>query len=168
MKIAIAWLGAAMAFLAFPVAAQAASAVPQFQVDPFWPKPLPNNWILGQVSGIATDKYDRIWVVHRPGSLTPRERKVMERVVLGMLNKQIADELQRTEKTIKVHRSYIMQKMRASPLAELVRMAESWESRGKRNTLSTRRCPGARFDRPGADHRPGLSLPGLADLPVVA
>jgi len=48
--------------------------VPQFQVEPFWPKPLPNNWILGQVSGIATDKYDRIWVAHRPGSLTPRER----------------------------------------------------------------------------------------------
>ena len=39
---------------------------PQFQVDPFWPKPLPNNWILGQVAGIATDKYDRIWVVQRP------------------------------------------------------------------------------------------------------
>src|ERR1700719_240971 len=47
---------------------------PQFQVDPFWPKLLPNNWILGQVSGIATDKYDRIGVVHRPGTLTPRER----------------------------------------------------------------------------------------------
>ena len=57
-------------------------------------------------------------------SLTPRERKVMERVVLGMLNKQIAAELQRTEKTIKVHRSHIMQKMRARSLAELVRMAE--------------------------------------------
>ena len=48
----------------------------------------------------------------------------MERVVLGMLNKQIADELQRTEKTSKVHRSHIMQKMRARSLAELVRMAE--------------------------------------------
>jgi FixJ family two-component response regulator len=58
------------------------------------------------------------------GSLTPCERKVMEGVVLGMLNKQIADELQRTEKTIKVHRSHIMQKMRARSLAELVRMAE--------------------------------------------
>ena len=56
-----------------PLAAQGATAVPQFQVDPFWPKPLPNNWIMGQVSGIATDKYDRIWVVHRPGSLTERE-----------------------------------------------------------------------------------------------
>ena len=41
---------------------------------PSWPKPLPNNWILGQVAGIATDKYDRIWVVQRPLSLTPRER----------------------------------------------------------------------------------------------
>jgi DNA-binding beta-propeller fold protein YncE len=58
---------------ALPASAQTA-AVPQFQVDPFWPKPLPNNWILGQVSGIATDKHDRIWVVHRPRTLTERER----------------------------------------------------------------------------------------------
>ncbi len=34
--------------------AQSAEPAPQFQVDPFWPKPLPNNWLLGQVSGIAT------------------------------------------------------------------------------------------------------------------
>jgi hypothetical protein len=54
--------------------AQKASSVPSFQADPFWPKPLPNNWILGQVSGIATDQHDRIWVVHRPASLTTRER----------------------------------------------------------------------------------------------
>jgi DNA-binding beta-propeller fold protein YncE len=48
-------------------------AVPHFAVDPFWPKPLPNNWMLGQVSGIATDRFDRIWVVHRPGTLNERE-----------------------------------------------------------------------------------------------
>ena len=53
--------------------AQAAD-VPTFAVDASWPKPLPNNWILGQVSGIAADKYDRIWVAHRPASLTARER----------------------------------------------------------------------------------------------
>jgi DNA-binding beta-propeller fold protein YncE len=47
--------------------------VPLFAVDPFWPKPLPNNWMLGQVSGIATDRFDRIWVVHRPGTLNERE-----------------------------------------------------------------------------------------------
>ena len=51
-----------------------ADDVPQFQVDPFWPKPLPNNWILGQVAGIATDKYDHIWVVQRPARSRQRER----------------------------------------------------------------------------------------------
>src|SRR2546421_3141577 len=51
-----------------------ADEVPQFRVEPFWPKPLPNNWILGQVAGIATDKYDRIWIVQRPLTLTARER----------------------------------------------------------------------------------------------
>src|SRR5262249_9273901 len=49
------------------------TAVPRFQVDQFWPKPLPNNWILGQVSGIAVDRFDRIWVVHRPSTLNERE-----------------------------------------------------------------------------------------------
>jgi DNA-binding beta-propeller fold protein YncE len=71
MKIVIVWLAAIVALL---TPAQADNALPQFQVDPFWPKPLPNNWILGQVSGIATDRYDRIWVVHRPSTLTARER----------------------------------------------------------------------------------------------
>jgi hypothetical protein len=45
-----------------------ADGVPEFKVDPFWPKPLPENWMLGQVSGIAVDKDDRIWIVHRPGT----------------------------------------------------------------------------------------------------
>jgi DNA-binding beta-propeller fold protein YncE len=47
--------------------------IPQFLVDPSWPKPLPNNWILGQVSGIRVDRFDHIWVVQRPGSLDKRE-----------------------------------------------------------------------------------------------
>src|SRR5262249_41683509 len=64
----------AVAVYGSSVLGQDASTMPQFQVDPFWPKPLPNNWILGQVSGLATDRYDRIWVVHRPASLTARER----------------------------------------------------------------------------------------------
>ena len=62
------------ALLFSSLAAFAQTGVPQFQVDASWPKPLPNRWILGQVSGIATDRYDRIWVVHRPGSLNERER----------------------------------------------------------------------------------------------
>ena len=52
----------------------AAAETPSFQVDPFWPKPLPNNWILGQVSGVATDDRDHVWIIQRPGSLTADEK----------------------------------------------------------------------------------------------
>jgi len=51
-----------------------ASSVPQFKVDPFWPKPLPGNWMLGQVAAVAVDKQDNIWVLHRPGSLLDDEK----------------------------------------------------------------------------------------------
>jgi len=57
-------------------------------------------------------------------SLTAREREVMSLVVTGMLNKQVAIELGATEKTIKVHRGHIMQKMGAKSFADLVRAAE--------------------------------------------
>ena len=80
MRIEIASFVIAVAMCGTQTSAQNVGAVPQFQVDPFWPKPLPNNWILGQVSGIATDRYDRIWVVHRPASLTSRERAAEQRV----------------------------------------------------------------------------------------
>jgi len=63
-------------------------------------------------------------ISRRLSSLTPREREVMELVVTGMLNKQIAHELGTVEKTIKVHRSRVMEKMEVGSLAELVRLAE--------------------------------------------
>jgi len=49
-------------------------AVPRFAVDPYWPKPLPGNTILGQVSGISVDSQDHIWIVHRPGTLLDDEK----------------------------------------------------------------------------------------------
>ena len=55
--------------------------------------------------------------------LTPREFEVMQRVIAGKLNKQIADELGTAEKTIKVHRSRVMEKMRVVSVANLVRIA---------------------------------------------
>lgn len=56
--------------------------------------------------------------------LTPREREVMELVVMGRLNKQVACELGTVEKTVKAHRARVMQKMEVNSLAELVRVAD--------------------------------------------
>lgn len=60
----------------------------------------------------------------RVDSLTPREHEVFILVVSGMLNKQIAFDLGMSEKTVKVHRARVMDKMKAKSLADLVRMAE--------------------------------------------
>lgn len=60
----------------------------------------------------------------RVDSLTPREYEVFSLVISGMLNKQIAFDLGMSEKTVKVHRARVMDKMKAKSLADLVRMAE--------------------------------------------
>lgn len=47
---------------------------PKFVVDPFWPKPLKDNWIFGQVSGLTVDARDHVWITHRPASLLDDEK----------------------------------------------------------------------------------------------
>jgi DNA-binding beta-propeller fold protein YncE len=51
-----------------------AGEVPTFQVDPSWPKVLPNNWIMGQAAGVAVDANDHVWVIQRPRTLTDDEK----------------------------------------------------------------------------------------------
>jgi DNA-binding beta-propeller fold protein YncE len=61
--------------LAGALAAQESGvSVPRFVPDPMWPNPLPNKWTTGAVSGIAVDRHDHIWVVHRPGTIADYEK----------------------------------------------------------------------------------------------
>jgi hypothetical protein len=67
-------LAAGAALLGKPAVVQAAGEqAPKFEVDPFWPKPLPNGWTIGQTIGLAVDASDNVWIIHRPGSLEAKE-----------------------------------------------------------------------------------------------
>jgi FixJ family two-component response regulator len=68
---------------------------------------------------------DRAAARARLDALTPREFEVLQRVIAGLLNKQIADELGAAEKTIKIHRGRVMEKMGVSSVAELVRVSQA-------------------------------------------
>lgn len=67
-------------------------------------------------------------------TLTPRERDVMALVVTGLLNKQIAGELGTVEKTVKVHRARVMEKMQVKSLADLVRITQKFQSAPSRGS----------------------------------
>src|SRR5579883_3629820 len=54
-------------------AAGTAVMAPKFEVDPLWPKPLPNHWLLGMTIGVSVDAQDHIWIIHRQQSLEPKE-----------------------------------------------------------------------------------------------
>lgn len=97
----------------------------------FLPKPVCQETLLpaieqalARAAGQRAEAAQLVDIRRRLDSLTPREREVMALVVTGMLNKQIAWELGTVEKTIKVHRSRVMEKMAVDSIAELVRLAE--------------------------------------------
>lgn len=52
----------------------AATQAPRFEVDPMWPKPLPNHWVIGAVIGVAVDANDHVWILHRDTSLEAKEQ----------------------------------------------------------------------------------------------
>ncbi len=69
---AIAVLGFTQRVLQSEADAASANRAPQFEVDPFWPKPLPNHWVLGSAIGVGVDSRDHVFVIHRRNSFDPR------------------------------------------------------------------------------------------------
>jgi DNA-binding beta-propeller fold protein YncE len=55
------------------VAAATGGQAPRFEVNPLWPKPLPNHWVIGNTIGVSVDSNDHIWIIHRAGSLEAKE-----------------------------------------------------------------------------------------------
>ncbi len=109
----------------------------------FLQKPVSDTDLLKSVAhaiDVSTRQHKRIAeaaeVAQRYATLTPRECEVLEGVIAGKLNKQIAADLGTVEKTIKVHRGRVMQKMHAQSVADLVRMSAKLRSRPEARTNS--------------------------------
>src|SRR6266403_2188541 len=72
--VLVAGLGVGSIVLEKKAAVQAAGVqAPMFEVDPMWPKPLPNHWVIGMTIGVSVDAQDNVWIIHRGGSLEAKE-----------------------------------------------------------------------------------------------
>ena len=78
LVVTIAALGAAQVMLERSLSAQGAAQAPIFEVDPFWPKPLPNHWLLGNAIGVSVDTNDHVWIIHRSSAALGNNEKGME------------------------------------------------------------------------------------------
>ena len=78
--VVVAALGVTQMWLERSVAAQSQPGVqaPRFEVDPLWPKPLPNHWVLGNAVGVWVDERDHVWIVHRGSDTLNNNEKGLE------------------------------------------------------------------------------------------
>ncbi|MCC8403236.1 response regulator [Paraburkholderia sp. MMS20-SJTN17] len=97
----------------------------------FLPKPVRDSLLIAAVDSAlaracveSRQRHEREEIEERMRHLTRREREVMELVVTGRLNKQVASDLGAAEKTIKIHRARVMEKMKARSIVELVRLVQ--------------------------------------------
>jgi DNA-binding beta-propeller fold protein YncE len=75
----LAALGAGQALLDNAAGAQGRSVrAPMFEVDPLWPKPLPNHWLLGMTIGVWVDEQDNVWIIHRSSATLHANEKALE------------------------------------------------------------------------------------------
>src|SRR5687767_5469282 len=63
------WLASHTPQVTVVAAQSSARQAPIFEVDPFWPRPLPNHWVLGSTIGLSVDAQDHVWIIHRPGTV---------------------------------------------------------------------------------------------------
>jgi FixJ family two-component response regulator len=119
----------------------------------FLEKPIETERLLdtvGRAANASLQEFDRErerrGFLTRLARLTPRERQVCDLVVLGRLNKQIGLELGAAEKTIKIHRGHVMEKLAVSSVAELVRLVERASPPAASAVVSMSRHGGARED----------------------